>query len=71
MFPKKGQVWTYRDRTKTLGVLWSIPVILGLTLGTYIGVTEGDWLVFGAAILALVGVVTFVMSNLRHYRNDP
>lgn len=71
MFPKRGQVWTYRERGRTFSLIWAIAAVVMLAIGIYFAVIGTTWLLLALAIgVAACGVVVFV-SNEREHRDGP
>jgi hypothetical protein len=71
MFPKKGQVWTYRERTRFLAFTWCLPIMGFVALGIYIGMTRANWLVLILSVVALGFLALYFFSNERKYRGEP
>jgi membrane protein YdbS with pleckstrin-like domain len=71
MFPKKGQVWTYRERGRFLSLLWMIPIIAILIAGIYFVSTDSNWLLLILGIVALAGLAMFIFSSERSHRGEP
>ncbi|ALE06214.1 hypothetical protein AL755_13300 [Arthrobacter sp. ERGS1:01] len=71
MFPKKGQIWTYRERGRFLSVLWGIPLIVLLIFGIYLAAAKSNWLVLIVSFIGIVGLAMFFFSNDRSHRGEP
>jgi hypothetical protein len=71
MFPKKGKVWTYRERGRALSLVWGIPLILLMIAGVYFAVTASNWSLFILAALGLVFLAMFLISSERGHRGEP
>ncbi|MBG6192462.1 hypothetical protein IWX64_003434 [Arthrobacter sp. CAN_A212] len=71
VFPKRGQVWTYRERTRFLSFMWTIPALGFTILGLYLGVTDGSWTVLVLAVVLLGFIGSFFAINERKYRGEP
>lgn len=71
MFPKKGQVWTYRERGRAFSLWMATPLLGGLIWGIVLAVTEGQWFVLALATLGLAGVALFLIDHERRHRGEP
>jgi Na+/H+ antiporter NhaD/arsenite permease-like protein len=67
MLPKKGQVWTYKDRARLFALIGALPAILVLVAGIFIG----NWLAIGLAVIGLAGAAMIWLSAERKYRDEP
>lgn len=71
MFPRRGQVWTYRERGRFLTFVWGSPLIIMLIFGIYLIITESNWLLALVTIGALAFLALFAYSNERNHRGEP
>lgn len=71
MFPKKGRVWTYRERGRTLSLVWGIPLVLLLIAGIYFVIAASNWSLVIIAGLGLGFLVLFLLSSERTHRGEP
>ncbi|GAB3555865.1 hypothetical protein GCM10027404_33300 [Arthrobacter tumbae] len=71
MLPKKGQVWTYRERSRLLSLIRGSGSIVLVAFGIYFGVTGETWGILIFALIALAGFALFFFSNERKYRGEP
>ncbi len=71
MFPKRGQVWTYRERGRFLAFIWAVPLIPMLTIGIYFVAAQSNWLLLVVALVALAGWALFIFSSERAHRDEP
>lgn len=71
MFPKKGQVWTYRERARTLTLFWGLGFVSMLIAGIYFVITESNWILVILALLGLGFVAMFFLSSEREHRGEP
>lgn len=63
MFPKKGKVWTYRERGRTLTLIWGIPIALLLAAGIYFAIAESNWSLIVVAVLAFIFLMIFYFAK--------
>lgn len=67
LFPRKGEVWTYKERTRLNALLGCIPGLVAIVLG----IMWSSW------IMGLVGLVIVACSAViwvlgeRKYRGEP
>ncbi|MFJ5696597.1 hypothetical protein [Arthrobacter sp. NPDC093139] len=71
MFPKKGQIWTYRERARTLAFFWGLSFICMLIAGIYFVFTQSNWILVILALLGLGSVAMFFFSSEREHRDEP
>jgi CHASE2 domain-containing sensor protein len=71
MFPKKGKVWTYRERARSLSLVWSLGFIGMLIIGIYFAFTASNWIVVILALLGLGFVAIFFFGSEREHRDEP
>jgi CHASE2 domain-containing sensor protein len=71
MFPKKGQVWTYRERGRTLSLSWALGFIGMLLAGIYFLFTQSNWILVILALLGLGFVAMFFFSSEHEHRDEP
>lgn len=71
MFPKRGQVWTYRERGRFLSFVWGLPLVPMIAIGIYFGVTQSNWSLLLIALVAVVGLALFLFSSERSHRGEP
>jgi hypothetical protein len=65
--PKRGQIWTTRERTRFLAVGWGIPLLAGLIFGIFTGHT----MVIVAGVLGVICTIGYVITNERKLRDEP
>jgi hypothetical protein len=70
MFPKKEQVWTNRERGRSLGLTYGIAAVLCLVIGVYLGVAQSNWLVLIVAVVTAAAGL-YVYANERDHRGEP
>lgn len=69
MFPKKGSVWTNRERGRVAALIMGI-VAIGFWIALVtIAVRTSDWSKIYVPISVTVCVVAFIISNERHPRD--
>jgi hypothetical protein len=71
VFPKRGQVWSYRDRGRFLALIWGIPLIPLLGIGVYFVASESNWGILLITLLAIVGWALYFFSSERSHRGEP
>jgi hypothetical protein len=71
MFPKKGRIWTYRERGRTLALFWGLSFIGMLIIGIYFVFTQSNWILVILALLGLGFVAMFFFSSEREHRGEP
>lgn len=71
MFPKKGQIWTYRERARTLALFGGLASIGMLLAGIYFVFTQSNWIVVILGLLALGSVAIYFFSSEREHRDEP
>jgi formate hydrogenlyase subunit 3/multisubunit Na+/H+ antiporter MnhD subunit len=71
MFPKKGQVWTNRERGRSLGLGYGIAAVACLAFGLYLGVAQANWLAFIIAVVTAAAAGLYVYVNERDHRGEP
>lgn len=72
MFPKKGQVWTYRERGRFFSIMMMGLPSLGLVvIGIFLAIARGEWLLLVLGILALTAAATVFFENERKRRDEP
>ena len=71
MFPKRGQVWTYRERGRFLTFMLGIPLVLMLVAGIYFMITESNWTLILVTILGLMFLAMFLFDSERKHRGEP
>ncbi len=71
MFPKRGQVWTYRERGRFISLIWVIPVVFFLAAGLYFAFAESQWLLLIIALLMVGFLGLFFFSSERKHRGEP
>lgn len=71
MFPKKGQVWTNRERGRSIGLVYGIAAVVCLAIGVYLGVTQSNWLVLVIAAITAAAAGLYVYANERDHRDEP
>ncbi|MFJ5698724.1 hypothetical protein [Arthrobacter sp. NPDC093139] len=71
MFPKKGRIWTYRERARTLALFWGLSSIGMLIIGIYFVFTQSNWIVVILALLSLGFVAMYFFSSEREHRDEP
>jgi hypothetical protein len=67
IFPKKGQVWTYKERAKFLALAGAVPGVIFLALG----VVNGAWPIIAVAVMALLGSAMIWLGAERKHRDEP
>lgn len=65
--PKKGEIWTYKERARFFAVVGSLPLIVFLVLGIFLAALP----IILVSLLGLVGAVMFWISAERKFRNEP
>ena len=71
MFPKKGRIWTYRERGRTLAFIGTIIFVLLLIAGIYFVVTKSNWILVILSLLGLGFVALFFIGSERGHRGEP
>lgn len=71
MLPKKGQVWTYRERGRSLGLVYGIAAVVFLGIGLYFGIATSNWLLFLIALGIAAFAGLYVYANERDHRGEP
>jgi 4-hydroxybenzoate polyprenyltransferase len=71
MFPKKGQIWTYRQRGRLFSLWLALPVLVGIVWGTFLAATEGDWFILALSVVGLAGAAVFLIDHERRHRGEP
>lgn len=67
VLPKKGRVWTYKERARFWALIGSLPVVFFLVFGIY----RGSWPIVLVALLALAGASMMLIASERKYRDEP
>lgn len=67
ILPKKGQVWTYKERGKWWAVTGSVPILVFLVIGIYYGI----WQIILFAVLGLLASAWLWIATVRKYRDEP
>lgn len=67
IFPKKGQTWTYKDRSRLVALAGSLPVIAFLV----VGIVVGSLPFILVALMGLVGAGLIWLGAERKYRDEP
>jgi fatty acid desaturase len=71
VFPKKGQVWTNRERGRSLRLMYGIAAVVCLVIGVYLGVAQSNWLVLIVAVVTAAAAGLYVYANERDHRGEP
>ncbi|MFC4398221.1 hypothetical protein [Arthrobacter sedimenti] len=66
-FPKKGELWTYKERARFFAVAGSLPLVIFLVLGIFFAAMP----IILVSVLGLVGAGMFWISAERKFRNEP
>jgi hypothetical protein len=67
IFPKKGQTWTYKERSRLFALAGSLPVIAFLVLGIVVRSLP----IVLVALMGLVGAGLIWLGAERKYRDEP
>jgi hypothetical protein len=67
IFPKKGRVWTQKERARTYALASSLPLLVFLT----IGIVNGFMPMILVAVLGLVGALMIWLGAERDRRGEP
>jgi hypothetical protein len=67
IFPKKGQTWTYKERSRLLALADGLPVIAFLVLGIMVR----SLLIVLVALTGLVGARLIWLGTERRYIDEP
>jgi hypothetical protein len=65
VFPKKGQVWTYRERSRFLAITSALPLLIFLILGIY----NSYMPLIVISSLGLIAVIGRLVSTERWFRD--
>lgn len=64
--PKRGEIWTYKERARFFAVTGSLPLFVFLVLGIVFAV----WPIILVALLGLVGALMIWISAEHKFRNE-
>lgn len=67
ILPRKGQVWTYKERARFFALGGAVPGVILLVLG----LAGGMWAIIAVAGMALVGSVLIWVGAERKHRDEP
>lgn len=67
IFPKRGQVWTYKERARFYALCGSLPLLGFLGIGIFYGL----WQIILLAVLGLAGASLIWLDAERKYRDEP
>ncbi|MDP9999023.1 hypothetical protein J2W15_002526 [Pseudarthrobacter sulfonivorans] len=67
IFPKKGQVWTYKEGAKFFALSGAVPGVLFMV----IGIATGIWLIIAVAGMAMVGSALIWVGAERKHGDEP
>jgi uncharacterized ion transporter superfamily protein YfcC len=67
LFPKRGQPWTYKERTRLNSLIFSL---IGLFWVVW-GIVIGSWLMILLAVVVILCSVLIWLLSERKYRNEP
>lgn len=71
MLPKRGQIWTYRDRGRTDSFFSLITVIAILAAGIFFLVTQGNWALLIIGLIMIPALALFYFSNEKEHEDNP
>lgn len=71
MVPKKGQVWSDRERGRRLAFSMGLILIAMLIAGVYLALTKENWIVIIIAIGSTISVTGFYFRNEHSHRDEP
>lgn len=71
MFPKKGQVWTHKERGRLWGLVLGIAAIVSWIFAVIVFVTTSNWLILLLAVVMTGCAIVYAISNERRYRGEP
>ena len=71
LFPKRGQVWTYRERTRLVTLVWALPLLGGIGFGIYLVLARGEWLVLICSVIGIIAIGVVLLESERHRRGEP
>lgn len=66
-FPKRGTVWTYKERARFFASVGSLPILFFLAFGIYVG----SWPIILVALAGLAGASLMLLSSERKHRDEP
>lgn len=67
LFPKRGQPWTYKERTRLNSLIFSL---IGLFWVVW-GIVISSWLMILLAVVVILCSVLIWLLGERKYRNEP
>lgn len=70
-FPKRGQIWTYRDRGRTHSLISLFVVVAIVAAGIFFLVSQGNWIVLIIGLVMIPALGLFYFSNEKEHRDNP
>lgn len=67
IFPKKGQIWTYKERARFFTLVGSLPLLYFLGIGIF----SGLWQIILITALGLLGLALYWIGAERWFRGEP
>jgi hypothetical protein len=67
ILPKRGEIWTYKERAKFFALAGSTPLIVFLVIGIALGI----WPIILVSVIGLLGAWMIWLGAERKFRDEP